>query len=83
MRKVKTVLSESKTLQDVNRTSGSRASIRDDTEVDSSVDDEMLEKAYKNVPVVFNSINKIFQTVMSRERRLEGENSDFYQDLNQ
>jgi len=78
MRSVKQVLSESETMQDVNRTSGRPAGIKDDTTTDTTVNDEALERAYKNVPAVFNSINKIYQTVMSRDRELQGPNSGFY-----
>lgn len=78
MRSVKKVLSQSETLQDTSTSGGRPAAIRDDSTVDESVDDEGLERAYKNVPVVFNSINKIYQTVMSRDREIQGGNAGFY-----
>lgn len=80
MKSVKQVLSQQEELQQTQGVTGSQASIKDDTTVDSSVDDEQLEKAYRNVPAVFNGINKIYQTIMSRDRRLVGENSDFYRE---
>lgn len=80
MRSVKQVLSQRETLQDVDRSAGQPAAIKDDTAVDTSIEDEQLEKVYENVPVVFNSINKIYQTVMSRDRRLLGDNDNFYRD---
>lgn len=80
MRRITEVLSssETKTLQDTARTAGRPAGVRDDTRTDRGISGKQLEKAYKNVPVVFNSINKIYQTIMSRDRSLEGSNSDFY-----
>ena len=80
MRSITEVLTETEELQDVSGQAGSRASIRDDTETDQSVDDEELERAYKNVPAVFNGINKIYQTIMSRDRNLVGENTEFFRD---
>lgn len=77
MRKVKQVLSQQE-LQQTPGVQGSQASIKDDTTVDTSVDDKQLEKAYKNVPAVFNGVNKIYQTIMSRDRELVGERADFY-----
>jgi len=79
MRSVKQVLSQKETLQSSpGRGAGTPAGIKDDTTTDTSVDDEALERAYQNVPAVFNSINKIYQTVMSRDRELQGANSTFY-----
>jgi len=43
MRSITEVLTETEELQDVSGQAGSRASIRDDTETDQSVDDEELE----------------------------------------
>jgi len=80
MRSVKEVLSQEETLQQSPGVTGSQASIKDDTTVDTSVEDEQLEKAYNNVPAVFNGINKIYQTIMSRDRRLVGERPDFYRE---
>lgn len=79
MRSVKQVLSQ-RELQQSPGVTGSQASIKDDTAVDTSVDDEQLEKVYKNVPAVFNGVNKIYQTIMSRDRKLVGGNSRFYSD---
>ena len=77
MRSVKQVLSQ-KELQQSQGVSGTQASIKDDTTTDTSTSDEQLEKAYNNVPAVFNGINKIYQTIMSRDRELIGERVDFY-----
>lgn len=71
MRSVKQVLSQEELAQTAGL-QGQQASIKDDTTIDSSVDDEQLEKVYKNVPAVFNGINKIYQTIMSRDRELVG-----------
>jgi hypothetical protein len=79
MRKISEVLSQQE-LQRTSQSPGSPASIKDDTTRDVSVDDEQLEKAYRNVPAVFNSINKIYQTIMSRDRTLDGARSNFYAD---
>jgi len=78
MKSVKQVLSQQETLQDTPTTGGNPASVRDETTRDLSIDDEALERAYKNVPIVWNSINKIYQTIMSRDRELTGPNSGFY-----
>jgi len=80
MRSVKQVLSQSEIMQDVDRTAGQPAAIKDDSTTDTSVDDEALERAYQNVPAVWNSINKIYQTIMSRDRELQGPNSGFYRE---
>jgi len=80
MRSVKEVLSQKENLQQTAGATGQRASIKDDSERDTSVNDEELERAYKKVPAVFNGINKIYQTIMSRDRRLVGERTEFYSD---
>lgn len=80
MRSITEVLSDTEELQDVSGSAGTRASIKDDSTRDTSVEDEQLEKAYENVPAVFNGINKIFQTIMSRDRNLVGENTEFFRD---
>lgn len=79
MRSITEVLSDTEELQDVGA-AGQQASIKDDSTRDTSVDDEELEKAYENVPAVFNGINKIFQTIMSRDRNLVGENTEFFRE---
>jgi len=65
-------------LQDTNRTAGSPAGFREGHETDRSVEGEQLERAYKNVPVLFNGINKYAQMIMSRDRIIKGPNQDFY-----
>lgn len=80
MRNVKKVLSQEENLQQTPGVSGSQASIKDDTVRDTSISDDQLEKVYERVPAVFNGINKIYQTVMSRDRRLIGPRTDFYRD---
>jgi len=80
MRSIKEVLSQKENLQQTPGVTGQRASIKDDSERDTSVNDEELERAYKKVPAVFNGINKIYQTIMSRDRRLVGERTEFYSD---
>lgn len=79
MRKITEVLSE-KELQQTPGVTGSQATIKDDTVKDTSIGEEQLEKVYKNVPAVFNGINKTFQTVMSRDRELVGDNEQFYRE---
>jgi len=80
VRSIKAVLSESDSvsLQDAQRKAGSPAGIREGDESDRSVEGEQLERAYKNVPVLFNSINKYAEMIMSRDRELSGPNSEFY-----
>lgn len=80
MRSVKQVLSQKEVLQQSQGSSGTQASIKDDTTVDTSVDDVQLERAYNNVPAVFNGVNKIYQTIMSRDRELVGERPEFYRE---
>lgn len=79
MKRIKHVLSD-KELQETARVAGSRASEKDESEADESVNGEQLEKAYRNVPALYNAINKYYQTIMSRDRRLVGPNADFYKE---
>lgn len=80
MRSYSTVLSETKELQNGAR-AGNPASRKESSDIDvgARIPKKQLEKVYRHVPTVFNSINKTTQVIMGRDRNLNGSNSSFYQ----
>jgi len=77
MKTLTKVLSETRELQTVNRGAGNPATQRE-TPLGKRIDSKKLEDVYRSVPVVFNSINKTAQMILSRGRSLSGDNVDFY-----
>lgn len=81
MKTISKVLSETKELQRIGggRT-GSPASKRE-TPLEDRIEPKKLESVYQSVPVVFNSINKTTQMILSRDRDLQGSNSEIFREF--
>lgn len=81
MKTISKVLSEDKQLQGTTAGKVGNPAAKKETPLEKRIKPEKLEQVYRSVPVVFNSINKTTQMITSRDRELQGPNSEFFQEF--
>lgn len=81
MKTISKVLSETKELQRVGGGRTGNPASKKETPLGKRIEPEKLENVYRSVPVVFNSINKTAQMILSREREITGPNSDVFDEF--
>lgn len=81
MKTISKVLSETRELQRIGGGKTGNPASQRETPLGKRIEPKKLENVYRSVPVVFNSINKTAQMILSRERELSGPNADAFQEF--
>jgi len=81
MKTISKLLSEDKQLQGTTAGKVGNPAAKKETPLEKRIKPNKLEQVYRSVPVVFNSINKTTQMITSRDRELQGPNTEFFEEF--